>query len=108
MMRHAGSGRCNPVPPQGNSPVFSTKLCGLNKEVRELCPADPYHLKSKAYRRQMIKIKQPYLENRIEPKLSKPRVNVLTIWLMEGVFVGAPVLTEMFDLGPAKCLFDLE
>lgn len=37
-----------------------------------------------------------------------PRVNVLTIRLKESVFGGAPVLTEMFDLGPAKWLLDLE
>lgn len=37
-----------------------------------------------------------------------PRVNVLTILLKEGVFRGSPVLAEMFRLGPAKCLLDLE
>lgn len=107
-VRHAGSGRRNPIRPRGNSPVFSTKLCSVNKGVRERCPADPYHLKSKACRRQMIKIKQPYIENGIEPKFSMPRVNVLIIQLKEGVCRGAPVLTEMFGLGPAKCLLDLE
>lgn len=53
-VRHAGSVRHNPIPPPGSSPVFSTKLCGVNKRVRELCP---YHLKNKAYRRHMIKNK---------------------------------------------------
>lgn len=56
-VRHAGSERRNPIPPQGNSPVFSTKLCRVNKGVREPCLADLYHLKSKARRRQVIKIK---------------------------------------------------
>lgn len=53
-VRHAGSVRHNPILPPGSSPVFSTKLCGVNKRVRELCP---HHLKNKAYRRHMIKNK---------------------------------------------------
>lgn len=32
--RHAGGGRHNPTPLHGNSPVFSTKLRGVNKAVR--------------------------------------------------------------------------
>lgn len=49
---------------------YFPQLCSVNKGVREPCLADPYHLKSKACRRQIIKIKQPYIENGIEPKFS--------------------------------------
>jgi len=56
----------------------------------------------------MARMKCPYAENGIETKFSMPQVNILKVLLKESVFGGVLVLTELFGLGLAKCLFDLE
>lgn len=48
-------------------------------------------------------MKCPYTVNGTEPNFSMPQVNVLTMLKEEAVFRGAPILTEMFGLGLAKC-----
>lgn len=91
---------------------FSRSSAVLTRELRELCPIDSCSMENKACRIQMVKMKYPYTENgsvRVwEPKFSMPQVNILQVSLKENVFGGALVLTELFGLGLAKCLFDLE